>query len=191
MWPWEHLAVGYVVFSLWCRTTGRDRPLAADVVAVAVGSQFPDLVDKPLGWGTTLLPSGTSLAHSLLVAVPVAATVVALGRWVGRPTPAIGFALSYLAHLPGDVVYPVLLGGDPKLGFLLWPIVPAEPMAPTAVFGRAGELVGEFVAALSTPAGYAFLVVEALLLGTAVLLWRADGHPGLELLGRRGADRSS
>ncbi|MDS0258489.1 metal-dependent hydrolase [Haloarcula sp. S1CR25-12] len=191
MWPWEHLAVGYVVFSMWCRATGRDRPGTGAVVAVAVGSQFPDLVDKPLGWGTTLLPSGTSLAHSLLVALPVAVVAVALGRWLARPTVGVAFALSYLAHLPGDVVYPLLLGDEPKLAFLLWPVVPAEPTPPTAVFGRAGKLFGEFLAALSTPAGTAFLVVEAVLLGTAVLLWRADGHPGLELFRRRSADRTS
>ena len=182
MWPWEHFAVGYVVFSLWCRLNGGDRPHTVAVAAVALGSQFPDLVDKPLGWGTTVLPSGTSLAHSLLVAVPVAVVVVAVGRWVGHSRTATGFALAYLAHLPADVVYPMLLGDGPKLGFLLWPLVPADPTPPTAVVGRAGELFAEFLAALSTPAGYAFLVVEATLLGVAVLLWWTDGHPGLELL---------
>lgn len=187
MWPWEHLAVGYVAFSLWCRVRGRDRPTAAAVAAVALGSQFPDLVDKPLGWGTTVLPSGTSLAHSLLVSVPVALAVVAAGRRLGRPNVAAAFSISYLAHLPGDVVYPVLLGDGPKLGFLLWPLVPADPMPPTAVVGRVGELFAEFLAVLATPAGYGFLVVEATLLGAALVLWRADGRPGIELLQRRAA----
>ena len=185
MWPWEHLAVGYVVFSLWCRAGGHERPRVADIGAVVLGSQFPDLVDKPLGWGTTVLPSGTSLAHSLLVAVPVAVAVVAVGRRIGRSTPAVAFALAYLAHLPADVVYPMLLGGGPKVGFLLWPLVPADPTPPTAVVGRVGELFAEFLSVLGTPAGYAFLVVEITLLGTAVLLWRADGRPGIELLRHR------
>jgi len=189
MWPWEHLAVGYVAFSLWCRLPGRGKPRTGAVLAVVFGSQFPDLVDKPLGWGTTLLPSGTSLAHSLLIAVPVALTVVAVGRQFGRPTAGVGFGLSYLVHLPGDVVYPALLGGDLKLGFLLWPLIPADPSPPTAVIDRVGELFTIFLAELATPAAYQFLVVEALLLGAALLLWRADGHPGLELFWRRSVDR--
>jgi len=178
MWPWDHLAVGYVAVSLWCRVSGR-RPQALDVAALAFGSQFPDLVDKPLGWGTTVLPSGTSFAHSVFVAVPIAVTVLVAGRRVGQPTAGAAFALSYLAHLPADVVYPALLGDEPKVAAVLWPLVPAEPTPPTAPLGRAGELVGEFLAALATPAGYSFLVAEALLLGAAVALWRSDGRPGV------------
>jgi len=182
MWPWDHLALGYIVFSLWCRFFGRCRPTGADVVAVGVGSQFPDLIDKPLGWGTAVLPSGTSLAHSLLVALPVALAALALGRRVGRPTVGVGCGLAYLAHLPGDVAYPALLGGDPKLAFLLWPLVPVEQTPPTAVFARTGELVVVFLAALATPTGVAFLVLEAMVLSTAVWFWLADGAPGFESL---------
>lgn len=180
MWPWDHLAIGYLVVSLWHRSRGRDRPGSAEVVAVAVGSQFPDLVDKPLGWGTTLLPSGTSLAHSLLVAVPVAVAAVAVARRVGRATVGVSFALSYLAHLPGDVVYPALLGGGPKFAFLLWPLVPLEPTETTAVVARVGELIDIFLAALATPAGIAFVLFEVVVLAAAVGLWIADGAPGLE-----------
>ena len=189
MWPWEHLAVGYLVVSLWARASGR-RPLAPDIVAIAVGSQFPDLVDKPLGWGTTLLPSGTSLAHSLVVALPLAAAVVVLGRISPWPTAGVAFALSYLAHLPADAMYPVVLGDDPKLAFVLWPLVPVEPTPPTAVIARVGELFVEFLAVLTTPAGALFLVAEAALLGGVVLLWRADGSPGLELVSQMNGVRT-
>lgn len=155
---------------------------------MAIGSQFPDLIDKPLGWGTTVLPSGTSLAHSLLFAVPIAVTVVLLAYLSGRSAVGFGFSMAYLAHLPGDVIYPVLIGGEPKLSFLLWPLLPVDSGPPVAVVGRVGELVMEFIEVLGTPAGYRFLVVEALLLGLTVLLWRADGLPGLELVGFRAAD---
>lgn len=189
MWPWEHLAIGYLCYSLFLRITARERPRSADVVAVALGSQFPDLIDKPLGWGTTLLPSGTTLAHSLLVAVPVAIVVIIVAQLLGRFSVGFGFSVAYLVHLPGDVIYPVLVGGDPKLSFLLWPLVPVDPSPPGAVLGRANELVMEFVGILGTPAGYRFLAVEALLIGLTIVLWRADGLPGLELVGLRPTDQ--
>ncbi|WP_254274291.1 metal-dependent hydrolase [Haloarcula marina] len=180
VWPWEHLAVGYLCFSLLLRVRGR-RPRTMGVVAVAVGSQFPDLVDKPLGWGTTLLPSGTSLAHSLLFAVPVSILVVLATR-DRYPSAGTGFALAYLAHLPCDALYGLAFGHHPRLGFLLWPLVPIEPSPPTNVLARAAELFTEFVAVLGTPLGLRFLLLEALLVGGTALLWYADGHPGLELV---------
>jgi len=189
MWPWEHLAVGYLCYSLFLRITAKQRPRSADVVAVVIGSQFPDLIDKPLGWGTTLLPWGVSLAHSLLFAVPVAITVVIIAKLFDRPAVGFGFAVAYLVHLPGAVIYPVLLGGDPKLDFLLWPLIPIDSSPPVAVLGRASELVMEFIEILGTPAGYRFLVVEALLIGVTVVLWRADGLPGLELFRLRLTDQ--
>jgi len=189
MWPWEHLAVGYLCYSLFLRITARKRPRAADVVAVATGSQLTDLIDKPLGWGTTLLPSGTSLAHSLVFAVPTAMVVVLVAHLSGRFSVGVGFSVAYLAHLPGDVIYPVLIGGEPKLSFLLWPLLPVDSAPPEAVVGRASELVMEFIAVLGTPAGYRFLVVETLLLGLTVLLWRADGLPGLGLFRPRTTDQ--
>ncbi|MBV0923099.1 metal-dependent hydrolase [Halomicroarcula limicola] len=189
MWPWEHLAVGYLVYSLYVRVRGRERPSGVDVVAVAVGSQFPDLVDKPLGWGTTLLPSGTSLAHSILFAVPISLLVVAVAHRYGHSSVGVGFALAYLAHPPADAVYSFVLGGHLRLGFLLWPVVPAHPMEPTAIFARAGELFVEFVGILGTPMGYRFLALEALLLGVTFILWWDDGWPGLDLLRPRANSR--
>jgi len=189
MWPWEHLAVGYLCYSLFLRLTAQDRPRTGDVVAVAVGSQFPDLIDKPLGWGTTLLPSGTSLAHSLLFAVPIAVFVVVLAWALDRMSIGFGFSIAYLAHLPGDVLYPAMIGGEPKLSFLLWPLVPVNSSPPVAVVGRVNELAMEFIEVLATPAGYRFLMLEALLLGLTVLLWRADGLPVLELFGFRATEQ--
>jgi len=189
MWPWEHLAIGYLCYSLFLRLTARERPRTAGVVAVAIGSQFPDLIDKPLGWGTTLLPSGTSLAHSTLFAVPIAMFVVAVAWTLDRPSVGFGFSIAYLAHLPADVLYPVMIGGEPKLSFLLWPLVPVDSSPPVEIVGRVTELAMEFIEVLSTPAGYRFLMLEALLLGLTVLLWHADGLPGLELLRFRATEQ--
>ncbi|MBX0323137.1 metal-dependent hydrolase [Halomicroarcula sp. F13] len=189
MWPWEHLAVGYLLYSLVVRATGRSRPRGPDVLAVGLGSQFPDLVDKPLGWGTTLLPSGTSLAHSLLFAVPVATLVVLVAARYRRSSIGIAFAVAYLAHIPSDVVYPLVLGDELRLGFVLWPLIPADPMPPTNVFARVGHLFTDFLAVVSTQAGLRFLFLEAFLLGVTLLVWHADGLPGLELVRPTPTDR--
>ena len=76
MWPWEHAAVAYLCWAALDRRAARSE--GAAVVAVLVGSQFPDLIDKPLSWVFQVLPTGQSLAHSLLFALPLIGLVVAL-----------------------------------------------------------------------------------------------------------------
>jgi hypothetical protein len=189
VWPWEHLAVGYLVYSVAVRTATGHAPQAAAVFALAVGTQFPDLVDKPLGWGTTLLPSGLSLAHSLLFALPGIALLVSVASAVGRAGLAIAFAVGYLLHLPADVVYPLLVGGDLRLGFLFWPLVPAAETT-VAIVPYVGRLAGQFLEFLRTPRGQLYLALELGLLGGATLRWYDDGVPGLRwAVGLRTGDR--
>jgi hypothetical protein len=189
VWPWEHLAVGYLVYSVAVRTATGNVPQTAAVLALAIGTQFPDLVDKPLGWGTTLLPSGLSLAHSLLVALPLTALALGVARAVGRVGLGVAFAVGYLLHLPGDVVYPLLIGGELNPGFLLWPLVPAAETT-VAIVPFIGQLAGQFQEFLRTPRGRLYLALELGLLGGATLRWYADGVPGLRwAIGPRTADR--
>ena len=49
MWPWEHLTIGYLAYSLLSRLAWRRPPTVGTAITVAFGTQFPDLVDKPLG----------------------------------------------------------------------------------------------------------------------------------------------
>jgi len=179
MWPWDHLAIGYLVVSLWRRGRSRRPPGEAEAIAAVVGSQFPDLIDKPLGWRTSLLPSGHSMAHSLTVAVPTTIVVYLLARRYGRADVGAAFSLAYLAHLPADVVYPMVLGRSPNLAFLFWPFVEIPPSQTDAFAGRVLELVVQFLAFLRTPQGLLFLGLELALLGGAVLLWGRDGWPGV------------
>ena len=65
MWPWGHLAVGYLVYSGLSRWRFGRLPGSVATLAVALGTQLPDLVDKPLAWTVNVLASGRSLAHSL------------------------------------------------------------------------------------------------------------------------------
>lgn len=187
MWPWEHLAIGYLAYSLLVRTGTGTTPAAGGAVAVAVGTQFPDLVDKTLGWAGTVLPSGQSLAHSLLFAVPFVVLVGAVTVVVDRRDLGLAFGVGYLTHLPGDVVYPAMLGGEFNLSFLLWPVLAPSGSQPSAMFAHVQELIATFLALLATPQGLYYLFFELLLLAVALSLWLLDGSPGLPLHSRDSA----
>lgn len=177
MWPWEHLAVGYVGYSLWCRATGRTADRSG-AIAMALGTQFPDLVDKPLGWGTALLPTGTSLAHSALVALPFVAVVVMITHRLGRGADGEAFGVGYLLHLPADALYSLLLGGGIDAKFLLWPLIPAESSAATSVLRVTLNHFTVLPSIVASPVGLRFLVFELALLSAAAGLWLLDGRPG-------------
>jgi hypothetical protein len=184
MWPWEHLAIGYLVVSVAMRVGWRRPPGDAVVLATAFGTQFPDLVDKPLGWVLGVLPGGTSIAHSLLFAVPTVLLVAAL-TWQSRwRAVSVGFGVGYLAHLPGDVLYPVLLGSEAKWEILLWPLVAASAGDTVSVGPYVMELFAAFLRQIGSASGAWYLALELLLVGIAVALWIDDGRPGLAV-GRR------
>ncbi|MFC4357812.1 metal-dependent hydrolase [Halobium salinum] len=174
MWPWEHVAVGYIAYSLLSRTVVARRPGVPELFAVLLGSLGPDLIDKPLAWGLGVLPGGYSLGHSVFFAVPLALAAVGVAALAGRGSTGVAFGLSYLLHLPADVYYFVVFGDPPAYGILFWPLVPA------AGGSIRGDLLSEalryfttFLADVTTPEAVPFLVGEALLLATAAfLLWR-------------------
>jgi hypothetical protein len=180
MWPWEHLAIGYLAFSVLVHLTLRRPPTGAECLLVALGTQFPDLVDKPLAWVFTVLSSGTSMAHSLFVAVPLSVFVLVAARRYGWTAAAAAFVVGYLLHLPGDILYgPLLLGRDVSVDALLWPFVrPPETVTRSVeLFGRIEGYVTLYRAAVARPEATAYLLFEATLLGGAVVRWVADGRP--------------
>jgi len=81
MWPWGHLAVSYVAYSAFERLRGAGAPSQRNAFVLAVVTQVPDLVDKPLAWQFDVMKRGVSIAHSLLVGVPIA---ILLGVWLSR-----------------------------------------------------------------------------------------------------------
>lgn len=171
MWPWGHAAVGYLAYRAWLARTGRPIDGLA-VVALAVGTQAPDLVDKPLGWYTSVLPAGRSLAHSVLVATVVSAVAWSVVRRADRPVVGGAFALGYWAHLVADSYHAALTGEFGALAFLAYPFVELSPEPPGVgllYLLRRLEL---------TP----FLAFELLLTVVAVVLWVRDGVPGLDAL---------
>ncbi|MFC7141331.1 metal-dependent hydrolase [Halosimplex aquaticum] len=171
MWPWGHLALAYLLYSLYSRLRRGHRPTAATALVVAVASQVPDLVDKPLAWTFSILPTGRSLSHSLLVVVPVVALLYSLVRVrrEGEGPLAVAFALGALSHLFGDALYSIAALRFRDVSFLLWPAIPAVEY----------EVEQSFVAHLALIEPSPELYFEFLLVAVALAVWRADGYPGL------------
>lgn len=185
MWPWEHLVVGYLCYSLYCRLRTGAVPSGMAVVAVAFGTQFPDLIDKPLSWQLGLLSSGNSLAHSVFTACLVSALAVVLTKRRGAEQVGIAFAVGYLTHLPGDVFYPLVYGNEPWISFLWWPLVPVGSGPTIGFLAKFFDLVERTAHFLTTPAGRVYLGAEFLLLGAGVAVWWLDGRPGVGVVWRR------
>jgi hypothetical protein len=186
MWPWEHLAVGYLCYSLVVHLFARRAPRGGPVIALAVGTQFPDLVDKPLAWTLGVLPAGHSLAHSLFVALPVSALAITVAWTLDRRQVGAAFAFGYLSHLPADVLYPVLIGREANVGFLFWPLVPAvESGTDVGFVAMVRALFGQYVTELGSATLSPYLALELGLFLAVFLLWLYDGMPPLRSLWSR------
>lgn len=166
MFPPVHLAVGYLAYSGLRRAAG-ERPAAAPALAAVVAAAIPELVDQPLYYALGLSSTRT-LGHSLLVAVPVSLAALVAARRLSVPDAAgTGFAVGYLAHPPADALWPLVLGLEEELGFLLWPVIHSPEYAgQKPLFAVGGTTVTT-------------LWVELPLLALGLAVWWRDGAPGL------------
>jgi hypothetical protein len=180
MWPWEHLAVGYLLYSAYARvrTTGRldDRR----VLLLAVCTQLPDLIDKPLAWTFGMVSDGTAVGHSIFVVGPllVAGLYLENDRLSTSYVPAIAIGVG--SHLLADTVYPVLAGEGPIApSVLLWPLVTTSDPASAGLIATFFRFFTDFVEFLGTPLGLLYVLLEMALVGLAVVVWVRDGTPGV------------
>jgi hypothetical protein len=139
--PLGHAAFAYLTYVAVAAATDRNLPARWALVPLAVGSQFPDLIDKPLAF-YGLLASGRSMGHSVFVAAVLVGGVAWRVRASGSSTRSGGWrhrlatvapgalAVGYATHLVGDVLAPVLAGRLWDARFLLWPLasVPRSPV---------------------------------------------------------------
>jgi len=174
MWPWGHLAVAYLLSTGYARARF-DQPLAgSSVFFLAVGSQLPDLIDKPFAWYLGVLPTGRSVAHSLLFVIPLGVAVFLLAARFDRRQNGAVFGIGLLSHPLADAL-PAFWSPEATANFLLWPVVPV-----TAYEGTAPGILELFRSTASEP----FFVVELLLVAAAALSWHRDGYPGVGTLVR-------
>jgi len=171
--PWGHAAVGYLLYTVLCRYRTGETPESAPVLALAVGTQIADLIDKPLAWYLGVIPSGRSLGHSLFTAVVLIAIADWIARRYGRREYSAAFAVGHLSHLAADSVYPILRGNFGELRFLLWPAIP-QPPEETETDRTIPQVLIE---STFSPVG----VFELLLFVLATALWLAHRAPGLWL----------
>lgn len=194
MWPWEHLAIGYVIYSLGRRALGRDPPTDGDLVAIVVATQLPDLVDKPLSWGLGWFPSGYAVGHSVVFGVLLSLLVVGAtaraerGRGgtpgANRGRLAVAFLVGYWSHLLGDVVSPLRSGDGVLVSRVLWPFSRAEPYAVDRGLGRGIVYFEGFVAELAAMDPLSALLLYGLVPLATVALWVLDGLPGTAIPAR-------
>lgn len=173
MWPWAHAALGYLLYTGILALRDDGQPRGVPVLALGIGTQVPDLVDKPLAWYLHVLPYGRTLAHSLFVAVPLLLVVGWYADRKGKHEVGVAFAVGYLSHLLGDAFAPLVTGEWTYLGFLVWPLQPPPER----------ELEG-VVAHLMSIEGTATFLFGLLLTAIALLQWNEHGRPGLGELHR-------
>jgi len=163
MWPWGHLAVAYLAYSGGRRLTGTTpAPLAA--IAVALGSQLPDIVDKPLAWSLGVLPTGRSLMHSAITVTLLTLALAWVARHRDRPEPYYALAVGTWTHILVDA-----LPGLEKLSYLAWPLL-AQPEY---------DLEPSFIAHFQAIEFTTWFLVQAALTVVAAVVWVRDGTPGL------------
>lgn len=174
MWPMGHIAIAYLLYTGWTRLRYEEIPAAGPAIVVVFASLFPDIVDKPLAWYLGVLPTGRTLAHSLLFLLPLCLGIYLFTRARDKGEYGIAFAIGALSHSLVDAL-PVLWRDDASASFLLWPywaVEPYEGAAPTPL-----ELLQ---ASLSQP----YFLAEFVLLGLALILWHRHGYPGLSFVRR-------
>lgn len=178
MWPWEHLAFGYLLYLVL--RAWKPRPQVDDLtfIVLAIGTQLPDVIDKPLAWSLGLLPSGLSLGHSFVFLAILTPLAVAVSNRYGRPELATALVTGVASHLVGDVVFALLIGSPSPYQFLFWPVIPTVMEPSVGLVPTVGELWLKYINFLSTPRGVTYLVINIIFNGMAFALWIANGAPG-------------
>lgn len=184
MWPWEHVAFGYLLYSMTVHVVRRTSPSGGEAFVLAVAAVLPDLVDKPLSWTFGLVPSGYSVFHSIFVAPILALAVTVVAHRRGRTELGLAFGIGYASHLLGDIIYPLLSGDAVAPSKVLWPLVtlPAYE-AEYSFVQRALFYFLEYAHRLLQLEFGPLLLFELSLTLLVFGLWMYDGAPGVRLLG--------
>ena len=132
MLPPEHFLVAFIPLLVYVLVRDKQLPSLRFVAVVFLGTQFPDLIDKPLAHQFGVLPSGRVFMHSLPTAIPVLLIIGFYGWKTNRIRLSSAFIFSHLSHLLADN-YRLLIQSNPRIpADLLWPLTQpiARPVTP-------------------------------------------------------------
>lgn len=181
MWPWEHAAVAYLAYSLFCHTYYRDSPGGADAFAVLLAGVLPDLIDKPLAYHWGVFESGYALGHSIFLAVPLAIFAGVTARAAGHPRVGLAFGLGYLLHLPGDFV-PHYFRGSERFDRVLWPLTDPAGGDSNDLLELTATYFADYWGTLTSADPPTYLLIQTGVVAVTSLLWLYDGAPILREL---------
>lgn len=125
MLPIEHLIVALSLTVGYVFVTTRQLPSLKLAAVAFVGSQFPDIIDKPLALEAGLLPTGRVGMHSLPIAVPVCGVIVLYAWKTDRVRAGVVFVIAYASHLLTDNYAALANGRIPS--DLFWPFSAPVP----------------------------------------------------------------
>lgn len=149
VYPLGHVAFAYLVYVGYGISAERVLPYRWELVPLVIGSQIPDVIDKPLAF-YGVLESGRSFGHSLggmfLLVAGVAWVSTIVGnhytqddwrRQLFMQAPG-AVLIGYGSHLLGDFAGAIVTGDPWSARFLLWPlfVMPRLPKDDTAPWIR-------------------------------------------------------
>lgn len=122
--PVQHVLIAFLPVLAYVLVRDRGLPSLRLVAVVFVGALFPDLIDKPLAYELSLIPSSRVFMHSLPFALPLVVTVCVYAWKTDRTRAGGSFAFAYFSHLFADN-YEELLGPEFRIPpDLFWPFLP-------------------------------------------------------------------
>lgn len=185
MMPWGHLAVGYFCYTAGLHIWDRQSPADIPTLALVVGTQLPDLIDKPAAYWIGLI-EGRAIGHSLLFVVPLCLLLLYITHRYSRQQIGVGFTIGALTHLLTDSV-PSLFLGEYGVSYLLWPILPSPQYGVRSFSHHLQQLIATYqslnTASLMEIAKSMF-AIQILLAFIVTIIWVIDGYPGVKLFVR-------
>jgi len=179
MIPPAHAGLGYFVYSLWTRLSDRKPPAHIPTFLLLLGTQIPDIVDKPL-YVLFGVYHGRAIMHSFLVVVPVGVLAVSVADRYGQRRSGTAFTIGMFTHLLSDAAVSVYRGKTHELGFLAWPLTSPPVYSAPNPLDHLWWLLRDLRSLLHRPPSQLFgdlLFLELLFSVGVFMLWMWDGQP--------------
>lgn len=132
----QHVTIAFLPVLAYVLVRDRGLPSPRLVAIGLVGSLFPDLIDKPLAYELSLIPSGRVFMHSLPFAVPLVIVIGVYGWKTDRLRASSVFAFAYFSHIFFDNYEEYAEAGSQVPPDLFWPFL--SPVSRPAVPWWAG-----------------------------------------------------